>query len=208
MFEKTEREIVMNQPLDKFIEAAKNHPKSKRCKHEVKEGKIDPKYIFMNPIKDFILKKSIFPTMPMKLYDIISHGCNNVRIITTEVANYAVDPKGREVRLMTGKGYQHFKDIQPQPDSRQIINFCLAGYVVETKEFGYQNDTKKALKMTVDIDGYLEEFVQWPDYDSGELIYPENLKKNSVIFLFMYRKMGKETYHTNINDVVIEDVFL
>lgn len=208
IFEKTEGEIVMNQPLDKFIEVAKNHPKSKRCKHEVKEGKIDIKYAFMNPIKDYILKKSIFPTMPMKLHDIIRNSCSNVIIINTEAGSYAVDPSGREVRLINGKTYQNIKNLECQPDSKQVINFSFAGYVVEAKEFSYQNGQKKALKMIVDIDGYLEEFVQWPDYDSGELIYPENLKKNCVVFLFMYRKMGRERYHTNISSIIVEDIFV
>ena len=67
---------------------------------------------------------------------------------------------------------------------------------------------RKALKIIVDIDGYLEEFVIWPDYESGVLSYPEELKKNSVIFLFMYRKMNKEKYHTNIDDLVVEDIIL
>lgn len=207
IFDKTEGEIVMNQPIEKFIEAAKAHPKSKRCKHEVKEGKIDMKYAFMNPIKDYILKKSIFPTMPMKLHDIITTSCNNVSIINTEKGSYAVDGYNREIRLINGKTYQNIKELPYQPGSQQIVNFAFCGYVVEAKEFTYQGH-KKALKMIVDIDGYLEEFVQWPDYDSGELIYPENLKKNAVIFLFMYRKMGKEKYHTNIDDIIVEDVFV
>jgi len=199
-------DIEQNQPIEQFIEMAKIHPKTKRCKHEIKEGQIDSKYIFMNPIKDFILKKSIFPTMPMKLHDIIVEGCNNVRIINTESASYAIDPHAREVRILSGSGYQTFKDIPVQIDSKQTINFCLAGYVVEAKEFKYQNGNKSALKIILDVDGYLEEFVQWPDYDTGELIYPEKLKKNSVIFLFMYRRMGKEKYHTNIGNIVVEDI--
>lgn len=205
--DKSSGTIDMNLPIDEIIELAKVNPLTKRCKHEIKDGQIDSKYIFMNPIKDFILKKSIFPTMPMKLHDIISEGCNNVQIINTESATYAIDPYQREVRLVSGKGYQNFKDIPVQPDSKQVINFCLAGYVVEAKEFKYQNGNKSALKIIIDVDGYLEEFVQWPDYDTGELIYPDNLKKNSVIFLFMYRKMGKEKYHTNIGNIVVEDVF-
>lgn len=204
--DKSDGEILMDQPLESFMELAKANTKTKRCKHEIKEGKIDTKYIFMNPMKDFILKKSIFPTMPMKLHDIIvDEGCNNVQIMNAGETSYALDSYNRETRLVSGKGYQNFKNIPVQEDSKQIINFCLAGYVVEAKEFGYQENTKKALKIIVDIDGYLEEFVQWPDYDSGELIYSENLKKNSIIFLFMYRKMGKDRYHTNINEIIVED---
>ena len=60
IYDKSEGDIDMELPIDEFILLADKHPKTKQCKNEVKEGKIDTKYIFMNPMKDFILKKSIF----------------------------------------------------------------------------------------------------------------------------------------------------
>jgi hypothetical protein len=162
----------------------------------------------MNPVKDYILKKSIFPTMPMQLTDIIKENANSVNIINTGVSSFVLNSQGQEIRLMSGKSYQNLKNLDCQPNSNKIIDFCLAAYVVEAKEFSYKNGERKALKIIVDIDGYLEEFVIWPDYESGVLSYPDELKKNSVIFLFMYRKMNKERYHTNIDDLVVEDVVL
>jgi DNA-directed DNA polymerase III PolC len=209
IFEKSEGEIVLNQPLEKFIEAAKKHPKTRRCKHEIRKGVIDMKYAFMNPMKDYILKKSIFPTMPMVLHDIIKENSNNVKIIDTGTSVYAMSECGKETRMINGKTYQKIKELPVEQDSRQVITFCVAGYVVESKEFSYgPNREKKALKMNVDVDGHLEEFVIWPDYDTGILEYPENLKKNSVIFLFMHRKMGRERYHTNIDSVIVEEVLV
>lgn len=208
IMKKSNDEIFYDQPLEEFIIAAKIHPETKRCKHEIKEGRIDEKYIFMNPIKDYILKKSIFPTMPMQLHDIIKENTSKVKVINTEVASFALDDHGNEVRLINGKTYQNIKNLECQPGSNQIVSWCMAGYVVDSKEFAYKNGERKALKIIVDIDGYLEEFVIWPDYETGVLSYPDNLKKNSVIFLFMYRKMGKETYHTNIEEVVVEDIVL
>jgi DNA-directed DNA polymerase III PolC len=207
IFKKADGEIVWNQPIDKFIEVAKNHPKTKRCKHEINEGKIDMKYAFMNPIKDYILKKSIFPTMPMNLHDIIKDSAKNATVINTGESTYVIDSYKREVRMINGKTFQKIKDLLPEADSKKIINFCLTGFVVDSKEFAYgPAKDKKALKMFVDVDGYLEEFVIWPDYDSGILEYPEDLKKNAVVFLFMYRKMSKERYHTNIDSIIVEDV--
>jgi DNA-directed DNA polymerase III PolC len=208
IMKKSDEEIFYDQPLEDFIEAAKLNEKTRRCKHEIKEGKIDEKYIFMNPVKDYILKKSIFPTMPMQLTSIIKENSNKVKIINTSVSSFALNSQGQEIRLMSGKAYQNLKSLECQPNSNKVINFCLAAYVVEAKEFSYKNGERKALKIIVDIDGYLEEFVIWPDYESGVLTYPEELKKNSVIFLFMYRKMNKEKYHTNIDDLVVEDIIL
>ena len=206
MVEKSNGEIDINLPIDKFITVAKGHPLTKRCKHVVKEGKIDTKYIFMDPIKDFTLKKSIFPTMPMDLTDIIRENAENVQIINTQESDYAINSLNREVRLVNGKMYQRIKNLPHQPGSQKSVNFCMACYVVEAKEFAYKNGSRKALRLIVDIDGHLEEFVQWPDYETGELSYPEGLNKNSVIFLFMYKKLGKEIYHTNISSIVVENI--
>jgi DNA polymerase III alpha subunit len=204
--EKSENEIWWDQPLDKFIEAAKVHPKTRRCKHDIKQGKVDSKYIFMGAMQDFILKKSTLPSMPMKLHDIITDNANNVKILKAGNTYYAMNSIGKEVRMISGRAYQNIKNLPYQPASRKIVEFCFAAYVVETKEFPYKNGERKALKMLLDIDGYMEEFVIWPDRETGELDYPENLKKNCVVFMFMHRNMGRENYHTNIDSVIVEDI--
>jgi hypothetical protein len=207
MHEKSNKQLDLNLDLLSFIEAAKVHPLTKRCRHKIPEGDVDLKYAFMNPIKDYILKKSIFPTMPVKLYDVIKSSTKNVKLISSNGNSYVFNKKHEEVRLINGKTFQNIKDIPYNVDNKRVINFCLAGYVVESKEFAYKAGQRKALKMIVDIDGHMEEFVQWPDYETGVLKYPENLKKNSVIFLFLHRKMDREKYHTNIDDIIVEDIF-
>jgi DNA-directed DNA polymerase III PolC len=202
---KSNNEIEYDQPLKTFIEKAKDNKKTKRCKHDIKNGTIDEKYIFMNPIKDYILKKSIFPTMPMDLTEIVKQNSNAIKIINTAESSFAISKQGRETRILNGKAYQKIKNMEHQPDNNAIIDFCLAGYVVESKEFSYKNGERKALKIIIDVDGFLEELVIWPDYETGVLSYPENLKKNSIAFLFMCRKMNKEKYHTNIKSIVVED---
>lgn len=206
MYQKSNQELDIDLDIKDFVEAAKIHPLTKKCRHKIPEGKIDLKYAFMNPVKDYILKKSTFPAMPIKLYDAIKNGTNNVKIITSNNNAYVLGKGHKEVRLINGKTFQNFKNLPFQPYSDQVINFCIAAYVVESKEFTYQGGAKKALKMIIDIDGYMEEVVHWPDYTTGILSYPDNLKKNSVIFLFMQRKMNKEKYHTNIQDIIVEDI--
>jgi DNA polymerase III alpha subunit len=207
MFEKSNKELDINLDLQQFIEKAKEHPLTKKCRHKIPEGKIDLKYAFMNPVKDYIFKKSTFPAMPIKLYDAIRSGTKNVKIINSNNNSYIIGKLHKEVRLINGKTYQNIKNIPSQLNSTQVVDFCIAAYVVESKEFSYQNGAKKALKLIIDIDGYTEEMVKWPDYNTGILKYPDNLKKNSVIFLFMQRKMNRDKYHTNIEDIIVEDIF-
>jgi len=57
------------------------------------------------------------------------------------------------------------------------------------------------LKIILDEDGYVSEKVLWPDYESGELIYPETLKKNSIATVFFRKKAGRK-------DMSIQSIFV
>lgn len=203
IFEKSEGEIPMDLPLGDFIEKAKNHPKTKRCQHKIKEGRVDSDYGWMDPIDNYLLKKSVFPNMLMNLHDILSSNPQKTRIIKADKSCYAIAPDGREVRFVSGSVMNKIKNLDHNPISKQIINYAVCGYVIDTNEFTY-HETKKAFKIIVDIDSYLEEFVIWPDRETGVLSYPENLKKNSIVTLFLQREMKKERYHTNINYLIVE----
>lgn len=206
IMKKSDNEIVWNQSIQNFIEAAREHPKTKRCKHVIKEGKVEEDYIFISPMKDYILKKSIFPTIPMNLHDIIKNkGSNSVSIINSGQSSFLLNSNQQEVRYIKGSVYQNITNLEPQLGSNAVVNFCFSAYVIDAKEFVYRNGERKALKINVDIDGYMEEFVIWPDKDTGILKYPKGLKKNAIIFMFMNRHLGKEDYHTNIDDVIVED---
>ena len=204
--DKLEGDIDINLPLDKFMEISTKHIRTRRMRHVIKKGKIEEKYIFMNPIKDYILKKTMFPAMPLNLYDILKDKANSIAIQKSGNGYYCIDKRGIETRFVSGTVYDRIRKLPCQPRSTLSVGFCVAGYVIEAKEFSYKKGTKKALKINIDIDGILEEMVIWPDYDTGVLKYPDELKKGCVAFLFMYRKMGKEVYHTNIASVVVEDI--
>jgi DNA polymerase III alpha subunit len=201
--EKTKGEIALDLPLDEFIEKAKQHPASKRMKHEIKQAESDVTYALMTPIEDFLAKKAIAPTYSVTLSDIVKKYCKKTKIINTPKGAF-VSVKHREIPLVNGKTYEKIKNLPCQPDNGQFVNFCIVAYVIKTKEFTYSEGTKKALKMIVEIDNVQEELVLWPNYDTGELNYPENLKTGSVVFFSMSRKMSKEKYHTNIMDIVVE----
>ncbi len=81
--------------------------------------------------------------------------------------------------------------------------FCVPGYVVNAEEFSFAKNTKKALKIFIDSSGYLSEKVLWPDYNSGELIYPESLKKGCIAYFFYGR--GEARTDTKIYEIMIEE---
>ena len=77
-------------------------------------------------------------------------------------------------------------------------------FMVKAEEFSYpkKNPTKRALKIILDADGYVSEKVLWPDYDSGQLVYPKELKKGSIATIFFRKKIGRKDL--NITHVVVE----
>jgi len=202
--DKSEGEISMDLNLSDFIEKAKENPKPKRCSHKIKEGKVDTEYSWMEPVDDYLLKKSIFPNMHVNLYSILCDKPQKTKIIKAGQAYYAIAPDGKEVRYVTGKIMNKIQELEPDTNSRQIIHYAVSGYIIDTNEFSYRNGERKAYKIIVDIDGYLEEFVIWPDRETGVLSYPEELKKKAIVTLFLQREMKKERYHTNINYLQVE----
>ena len=52
-------------------------------------------------------------------------------------------------------------------------------FIVKVEEFSYpkKNPTKRALKVIADADGFVREYVLWPDYETQELNYPKELKR-------------------------------
>jgi hypothetical protein len=65
-------------------------------------------------------------------------------------------------------------------------------YVVKAEEFSYSKNTKRALKMILDCDGYVSEKVLWPEYESGQLVYPSELKKGAIVTIFFRKRAGKK----------------
>ena len=96
------------------------------------------------------------------------------------------------------------ENLPTDPDNDSKIYFCVPAYVIKTEEFTFQGGEKRALKMIIDIDGNITEVVRWPDYDTGELIIPEGLKKGAVAYFFMKKTMNKTKYAIGITDITVE----
>lgn len=158
-------------------------------------GTIPEELIGMPPIREFLFKKNLLPSLPLQLHDLIKKYCDFV--INSNNKVYVEDDKNHTVVLVPGDVFQ---TLQGRIDDCDI-GYATAAYVLEAKEFVYKG-TKRALKMQCDIDGFSTELVLWPNYDTGELVYPDNLK-NSATVLFLYKKQGKE--HGRITEMKIVD---
>jgi DNA-directed DNA polymerase III PolC len=173
----------------------------KRAKAEKKgraKAKIDPSYIVVDPLKDYLIKKEICPTMNLDLYDLIGKYATKLQVHSGTKGLTVVDAKGYNVYLGGPVLLEKMDDLITD----NYTNFCVPGYVIDASVFTYAKNTKKAYKLIIDSSGYISEKVIWSDYDTGELKYPKSLEKGCLAFFFYQKRPGKRD--CNIYHVVVE----
>ena len=170
-----------------------------------KAPQVDEKYLNMSELDTFVETKKIIPTLPKSLSDIIKR---SRRLINTPrgegSAIYFADSREKELPLISGDMLQLLETSDVSKDRY----FCSVGYVLECSEFNYAKNTKKALRVIFDCDGFITEKVMWPDYNTGKLKYPKELAKGSIAFFFMKKRPQVEgkplSGQPSIYDIKIE----
>jgi DNA polymerase III alpha subunit len=168
---------------------------------EPKQGVVPEGYTNLHPIVDAAMKKSVLPSMPISTYDL------GARFSKVKAEFYKVpkviSQRGYETLLINGETLQQLDEV-PGEKIEKDIYVASTGFVVKSEEFSFpkKNPTKRALKMVLDVDGYVSEKVLWPDYDSGQLTYPAELKKGAIITVFFRKKAGRKDM--SIQSLVVE----
>lgn len=155
----------------------------------LKPASIDPEYVGMHPLTDYIKKKSFLPTLPMDLSGLVLKYGGQEPVIGMGVAHFGFNG-GDLCRFFSG---DELARLEAKGDIGRNYRFCAAGYVVDMSEFTYSGGERKALKMQIETDGYLVERVLWPDYETGVLTYPNDLVKGSIILTFLEKRQGKDS---------------
>lgn len=169
-----------------------------------KRGTVPEEYLEIekNPFKNAAARKSVLPSLLLDLYSI---GSKHSKVLMPYQRYPSVkNNKGYSTMLIPG---EVVKALDEQPGEAVVKDQYVAAtcFIVEVNEFSYPKakPTKRALKIIMDIDGYVSEKVLWPDYDSGELIYPKEMKKNSIATVFLRKRAGKND-GTSITEIVVE----
>ena len=152
----------------------------------IKAPVADKDYLGLSPIQDALAKKSVLPTLPIDLTNLVVKHSKLVNEGTEFRPMYA-DSTGRPRPVV---GSDKLEALIPM-ELDKYFDFCCIAYVVEAKEFDYAQKQKSALKMILDIDGLTSEFVQWPDYNSGKLEYPREMGKGDLALIFMKKRPNK-----------------
>lgn len=164
-----------------------------------KEGVVPEEYLNLHPLKDAALKKSILPSMHINLHSLGK--TYSKALAPFEQVPSVVGPRGHATRLIDGERLRRLDDLTGETLEKDIY-VAATCYVIKAEEFAYSKGAKRALKLTLDADGYVSEKVLWPDYDSGQLIYPQDLKKGTIATIFFRKKVGKKDM--SIQGVVVE----
>jgi DNA polymerase III alpha subunit len=170
---------------------------------EPKKGEIPEEYLTIekDPMKNAAVKKSILPSLLVGLHDL---GKNHSKCVVNrpKPCNLVTAPDERECLLLTGEMLQRLNEMPGEsiPEDRHVAVTC---FVVETEIFDYKKNTKQALKVLMDCDGYVREHVMWPDYFTNQLYYPPELKKGNIVTVFLKKRANKSD-PCSIQHIVIE----
>lgn len=211
-------DLLETNKFNKKIEKAKAEGKKSRIEAP-KKGEIKPEYLEIekNPLKNAAIQKSILPSLLVGLRNLgMTHSSLMDRNATFKRA--VMTKKGRSKRhsdpytplkfedgdhviLLSGEEFEQI-DKKTSEQSTKDMEFAVFGYVVGTSVFDYSQNTKQALKVIIDVDGYVKEHVMWPNYFSKKLEYSKDLKKGNICMFFMKKRQGSG------DPAVIEEIII
>lgn len=199
------------QFFEDAIEVRKYNQKKDKAEKEGKvvrqlepsKGKIPEEYLRIeeDPMRNAAIKKSILPSLLVGLYDL---GRNHSKCVIgrSKPSKIMNSPNGSEALLVTGEMLERLNSMGAESVAEDKTVAAI-GYVVETKVFDYKKNTRQALKVVADFDGLVKELVLWPDYYSGILEYPKEIKKGNIATFFLKKRANKDG-DCSITEIVIE----
>jgi hypothetical protein len=140
------------------------------------------------------MKKAVFPTINLDLYNIVIN--HSKQDITPYKNGYKIT-FNKENFYVSGEVLQKLDET----NVRDKVYMVCSGYILDCEIFSYHK-TKKALKILIDSSGYISEKVLWPNYETQELKYDPRLKKGAIAHFVYYKK--PDSPYTNIIDIIIE----
>lgn len=159
---------------------------------EPKKGKIPKEYVDIPPMKDAAIRKSILPSLTLSMYHLgMEH--SKVKVEKQYPPKVKLPTHRYPTLLVRGDKLRELDELEAI-NSHEDVYVAATCYVISTEEFSFPKakPTKRALKMVLDVDGYVSEKVLWPDYNTEQLEYPENFKRGCIATIFFKKRAGKK----------------
>jgi DNA polymerase III alpha subunit len=185
-----ENAVEARKYREKLADAEKSGKKVRALQPKV--GVVPEEYINIPPLKDVAMKKAVLPSLPIDLHRLAR---KNSKYLDSQASVPIVIDRRNEKeyrsQLINGEQLKRLDEMSGEtlPKDVYIASTC---FVIQAKEFAYSKNTKKALKLVLDVDGYVSEKVLWPEYETGKLAYPEGLKKGAIATIFFRKRVGKK----------------
>lgn len=169
---------------------------------QAKEGAIPQEYVGLHPIKDAAMRKNVLPSLYVNTTDL---GRKYSKASANDPGgDYVVNGRGYKTLLIDGERLKRLDEMDGEGISKDIY-VAATSFIVKSEEFAYpkNNPGKRALKLIIDVDGHtLQEKVMWPDFNSGELIYPKECVRGSICTIFFRKRQGRKDM--NVTDIIVE----
>ena len=182
------QQAVQNKAFAEKVKKAESEGRKLRALAP-KEATIPEEYVNLHPVVDVAMRKAVLPSLPVDLYAL---GAKHSKVLDRFSERPAVTSRnGKWTQLLNGERLRRLDELEGTQveDDIYVAATC---FIIEAKEFAYAKNTKRALKMIVDADGYVSEKVLWPEYESGNLVYPPSLKKGAIATIFFRKKVGRK----------------
>lgn len=212
MMTKVDRRIVNKGPMIKLImsgtlnrffpEDSKDFEKIQiylNKKAEI-EGKKTPEtvpmeYIEMTPLKNFLIKKSIFKVYTDNVKELAMPKLVSQNKVSTVgssgVYMFNSNPRRSIVSL---------KMLERLMEDSEVHKIAVIGYIVDTETKLFQNNTKSRLIATVEIENKSFDFIKWPTWGDTHHGVDEDLSESVCVLLLSRNKVG--------GDFFIDDIYV
>ncbi len=169
---------------------------------QAKEGVIPEEYVNLHPLKDAAMRKSVLPSLPIDMHS-LGREYSKVKSTQNRYRFAVTNQRGYDTLLINGEQLRRLDELEGEVVQKDVYVAATA-FIVKAEEFSYpkKNPVKRALKLIADVDGFVKEYVLWPGYETGELVYPEAFKKGCIATLFFRKKVGRKDL--NITEIVVE----
>lgn len=200
----------LNEKILAYLQAIEDQKYERKVKEYADSGKtlkqLEPKqaslpeeYHSLSPMADAAMKKATLPSLFVDLFN-LGNKFSKVRSRMFDKPS-VLSKNGKTTPLVSRDQLVRLEQLSGEEVSKDVYVAAVC-FVTKVSEFYYAKNTKKALKMVLDADGHVSEKVLWPDYNSGELIYPDSLKGGSIATVFFKKRAGRDDL--SVTEVVVE----
>lgn len=161
--------------------------------------KVDPKFTNLHALSRYQMQKGILPVFSADLTGmLIDLGYTGISKVHGEASYYpegavaqdVTNQKGgrplkEAVRVVNGAQLKYLNEVEL--GEGEIFTVAAPAYVLAERRFNYQNNTRTAIDLTLDIDGEQFSFVKWPDRKTGELVAPEQELTGALVLALLTR---------------------